>query len=116
MLLRLELYGCFVRVESFLIELGAALGMSLEAHEASHHVRINVEPGDVGDEVLYGGFFPRARLSPPLRPHVSAADESEVIEGLMALMMLIMLELQELCGKSVPPRSMVHKEVDSLGA
>jgi hypothetical protein len=29
--------------------------------------------------------------------------------------MLIILELQELCGKSIPPRSIVHKEVDSLG-
>jgi hypothetical protein len=45
MLLRSEIYGCFVRVESFLVTLGAALGMSLEAHEASHHVRINVMLG-----------------------------------------------------------------------
>jgi hypothetical protein len=48
-------------------------------------------------------------------PHVSAADESEVTDGIMAPVMLIMPELQELCGESVPPQSMVHNEVDSLG-
>jgi hypothetical protein len=45
---------------------------------------------------------------------VSAADESKVIDGLMAPMMLIMLELQELYEKSSSIDG--DKEVDSLGA
>jgi hypothetical protein len=49
------------------------------------------------------------------QPHVSIVVESEVTDGLMAPMMLIMPELQELWEESVPPQSMVHKEVDSLG-
>jgi hypothetical protein len=34
----------------------------------------------------------------------------------MALVMMIMPELQELCGELAPPLSMVHLEVDSLGS
>jgi hypothetical protein len=116
MLLRSELHGCLARVESFLVRVGAALGTSLEAPEASPPHGINVSPTDVGEEGLYGGFSPRARPSPMPRPNVSDANESEVANGLMALMMLIMPELQELCGESVPPPSMLHKEVDSFGS
>jgi hypothetical protein len=46
------------------------------------------------------------------QPHVSAASESEVI----APVMLIMPELQELWGKSVRPLSIGHLEVDSIGS
>jgi hypothetical protein len=53
---------------------------------------------------------------PYLQPHASTAFESEDIVGVMALVMMIMPELQELCGESAPPLSMVHQEVDSLGS
>jgi hypothetical protein len=63
------------------VRVGAALGTSLEASGASHPIGINVGPTDVGQEVLYGGFSPRARSSPMPRPHVSAADEARSLMG-----------------------------------
>jgi hypothetical protein len=91
---------------------GAALCTSHVAHKASLSVEINVGSGEVGEEGLFGGFSPRAIHYPLPQLHVLDASESEVI----ALLMLIMPELHELCGKSVPPLSIGHLEVDSLGS
>jgi hypothetical protein len=67
---------------------------------------------EAGEEGLFGDFSPRAIPCPLPQPHVSAGSESEVI----APVMLIMPELQELCGKSDSPLSTRHLEVDSLGS
>jgi hypothetical protein len=47
----------------------------------------------------------------PFHVHCRSPMKSEVI----ALVMLIMPELQDLCGESSPPLSMVRVEVVSLG-
>jgi hypothetical protein len=47
---------------------------------------------------------------------VSEAPESEDIDAIMTPVMLIMPELQQLCGESTHPLSMVHPELDSLGS
>jgi hypothetical protein len=51
-----------------------------------------------------------------LQPEVTAAFESEDIVGIMTPVMVIMPELQELCGESAPPLSMEHVDVKSLGS
>jgi hypothetical protein len=91
---------------------GTALCTSHVAHKASPSAEINVGSGEVWEEGLFGGFSPRAIHCPPPQLHVLDAFESEVIAPLM----LIMPELQEMCGKLVPPLSMEHLEVDSLGS
>jgi hypothetical protein len=52
---------------------------------------------------LYGGFSPRARPCPLSQPEVLAAFESEDIVGITTPVLVIMPELQELCGESAPP-------------
>jgi hypothetical protein len=69
-----ELHDCLTRVESFLVRVGPALGMSLVAHEASPSAEISVGSAEVGEEGLFGGFSPRAM--PTAQPHVSTGSES----------------------------------------
>jgi hypothetical protein len=80
------------------VQAGAALGTSLVvlASEATTPIGLNLSSADVGDEGLYCCFSPRARPSPQLEPHVSAAVESEVITDASV--------------------SMLNLEVDALGA
>ena len=114
MLLRSELHGCLARVESFLVRAGAALDSSPVVLEACRPIELNVDSADMGEEGTYGSFSPRAMACPLPQPHVSAPSESEVL----APVMLMMPELQELCGESAqgtPPLSMMHLEVDTFG-
>ncbi|KAM0876896.1 hypothetical protein ACQ4PT_035860 [Festuca glaucescens] len=106
MLLRSELKGCITRIESFLVRAGAALDKSLVVPDVSSLTELNVRSTDVGEEGLYGGFSPRSRPSPQLEPHVL---ESEDIATVMAPVMLIMPELQELCGESAPLSMLVWR-------
>jgi hypothetical protein len=71
-----------------------------------------VGSADVGEEGFYGGFSPRAMPCELPQPHVADFSESEIV----APVMLVMPELQELHGESAPSLSMVHLEVDSFGA
>jgi hypothetical protein len=47
---------------------------------------------------------------------VSSASESKVTAEVRGPVMMIMPELQKLCGESSPPLSMLHLEEDTLGA
>jgi hypothetical protein len=109
-LLRSELHGCLERVESFLVRARAALGTFPVVLKPSSPTELNVDSADAGEEDLYGGFSPRAMPCELPQPNVADSSESEI----MAPVMLVMPELQELHGESAPPLSMVHLEVDSL--
>jgi hypothetical protein len=89
----------------------AALGTFDVAPKASFPAELMVGSADVGEEGLYGGFSPRVMPCELPQPHVADSSKSEIV----APVMLVMPELQELHGESAPPLSMVHLEVDSLG-
>jgi hypothetical protein len=112
LLLRSKLHGCIASVESFLVSARAALGTFPVAPKASSPIELNVGSTDVGEDGLYGGFFPRAM--PCELPQTNVVDFSK--SEIMAPVMLVMPELQELHGQSAPPLSIVHLEVDSLGS
>ncbi|KAM0841534.1 hypothetical protein ACQ4PT_058963 [Festuca glaucescens] len=112
MLLRSKLQDCLARVECFLVRAGAALGTSPGAHEGSPSAELGVGSAEAGDEGLYGAFSPHAIPCPLQQPHVSDASESEVIAPVM--LMMPELKLQELCGESASPSSLVHLDMDSL--
>ena len=107
MLLRSELHGCLERVEVFLTSAVAALRMSTVSPEASPPVELEVVSSDIGEDGLYGEFSPQAMPSVLPHPHVLAASESKVV----APVMLVMPELEGLCGESTPPLSLMHLEV-----
>jgi hypothetical protein len=85
-------------------------------NEASPPAEVIAGSAEVGEDNLYGSFSPRASPSPLPQPHVSFACEGEDTIGVKAPVMLLMPELQELCGKLTPPLSVMHLEVDSLAA
>jgi hypothetical protein len=70
----------------------------------------------VGVECIFGRFPPSGRLCVSLQPDVPVPCKCEYIEGIMAPLIQIMPQLQELCGEPSPPMSIVHLHVDSLGA
>jgi hypothetical protein len=57
-----------------------------------------------------------ASTKPSVEPSFDDTCESVDTIGVKPPVMLFMHELQELCGKSAPPLSVVHLEVDSLEA
>jgi hypothetical protein len=69
----------------------------------------------VGEDCIFGCFFPRARFCLSSQHVVSVTSVCEDIDGIMAPVMRIMAELQKLCGEPSPSLSMVHPQVDSLG-
>ena len=88
-----------------------ALGTSPVEPEASSQTELNVGSADIGKEVFFSSFSPRAMPCPMMQTQVSAPPESEIL----APVLLLMPELHELCGELAPPLSMVQLEVDSLG-
>jgi hypothetical protein len=72
------------------------------------------ESSVVEEDCSFGCFSPRVR--PCSSPHrdVPVAYESEDADEIMAPVMEILPELEELCGKP-PPLSMLHIQVDPLG-
>jgi hypothetical protein len=109
MLLRSELHDCLAMIESFLVIAGAALDTHPIAAEASSPTELNVT--EVREEGPFGSFSPRAMSSTLSQPDVPVESESEV----MAPVMLIMPELEKLCGESATPLSEVHLELDLPG-
>jgi hypothetical protein len=72
------------------------------------------ESSVVEEECIFGCFSPR--VGPCLlSPVGSVASECEDIAVIMAPVMQIMPELQELCKEPSPPSLMVHPQVNSLG-
>lgn len=70
---------------------------------------IDVGSADEREADLYGRFSPRAKTSSlwlPASPIVPATSEGEAIAMVMALVLQIMPELQELYGKPVSPLSL----------
>jgi hypothetical protein len=70
-----------------------------------------------GEDYIFGCYSPRDRPCPLSQPAMSVASVSEDIDVIMAPVMHIMPELQELCGEASPSHvSTVELQVDSLGA
>jgi hypothetical protein len=87
----------------------ARVALGVSPVEVSALVEPDGNSADIG-EGLYGGFS-FSPITCPASCHSRMGRLSEVTTP----MMLVMPELQELCGESVPPRLMVHLEVDYLG-
>jgi hypothetical protein len=75
------------------------------------------ESSEVGEDYIFGCYSPRARSCSPLQSAMSGVSECEGIAVIMAPVLHIMPELQDLCGEPSPspPLSTVHLQVDLLG-
>ena len=93
----------------------AALGrlavLPVKAPLAAHAGTVSIEEAD-----LYGCTSPRGRPSTSPLPAGSSASEGEAIVRIVAPVLHIMPELQELCGEPASPMSMVHQIAGSLEA
>lgn len=98
-----------------LVDDDAVVEMTLKVGEEAIVGKAPEESTEVGEECIFGCFSPRARSCPSPQLDVMVASECVDISRIMAPVMQIMPELQQLCVEPSPPLSMVHLQVDSLG-
>ncbi|KAM0842137.1 hypothetical protein ACQ4PT_058538 [Festuca glaucescens] len=115
-LIHYELQGCLTRVGRFLARAEAILGRLPAIPVVTPLAEPHVGPVGNGEVELYGPLSPRGRPCMLSLPAGSSASESEAIVGVVAPVLHIMPEVQELCEEPALPLSMVHPMVDSLEA
>jgi hypothetical protein len=114
---RVDVCTSYEQESSVVVDDEMALELMTKADVEAIVDKVPEESSEVGEDYIFGCYSPRARSCSPLQPAVPAVSECEGIAAIMAPVLHIMPELQELCGEPSPSSSLptMHLQVDLLG-